>query len=207
MMYTQRITLAITGASGIQYSMRLLQCLLKARRQVYVIFSKPAQVVAGLETDLNLPAQTGAIEQHLAERYQAGAGQLQVFSQEQWTAPIASGSGVADAMVVCPCSTGTLAAIANGSCDNLIQRAADVSIKEQKKLILLPREMPFSEIHLRNMHSLARIGVVIMPPNPGFYNRPTTMQELIDFVVARVLDQLSIEHELMPRWGLDQQDN
>lgn len=126
---------------------------------------------------------------------------MQVFEREQWAAPIASGSGVADATVVCPCTTGTLSAIACGSSRNLIERAADVCLKERKKLILVVRETPFSEIHLENMLKLARMGVIIMPANPGFYQRPTSVQELVDFMVARVLDHLNIPHRLLPRWG------
>ena len=106
-------------------------------------------------------------------------------------------------MVVCPCTTGTLAAIAAGNCNNLLERAADVVLKEQKQLIVMPREMPFSVIHLENMLRLARMGVVIMPPNPAFYNKPRSIEDLVDFVVARVLDQLGIEQNLQPRWGID----
>ena len=133
--------------------------------------------------------------------YAAQPDQLQVFEREQWTAPIASGSAVADATVVCPCTTGTLSAIACGSSRNLIERAADVTLKERKKLILVVRETPFSEIHLENMLKLARMGVIIMPANPGFYNRPQSVEQLVDFMVARVLDHLGLAHELMPRWG------
>lgn len=197
------VALAMTGASGIQYGLRLLECLVQADRQVYLMLSKPAQVVIGLETDLSLPGRTPDIESFFAGHFGARAGQLRVFGQDQWTAPVASGSSAPDAMIVCPCTTGTLSAIACGNSNSLIERAADVCIKERRMLILMPREMPFSEIHLENMLRLARAGAVIMPPNPGFYNKPQTLQELIDFVVARVLDHLRIEHSLMPRWGED----
>lgn len=191
----------MTGASGIQYGLRLLDCLVQADRQVYLMLSKPARVVIGLETELSLPGRGPDIERFLTAHSGARAGQLRVFGQDQWTAPVASGSSAPDAMVVCPCTTGTLSAIACGNSNSLIERAADVCIKERRTLIIMPREMPFSEIHLENMLRLARVGAVIMPPNPGFYNRPQTLQELIDFVVARVLDHLGIEHSLMPRWG------
>ena len=135
--------------------------------------------------------------------FDAAPGQLQAFGMDEWTAPVASGSGVPDAMVVCPCTTGTLAAIAAGNCNNLLERAADVVLKESRHLIVMPREMPLSVIHLENMLKLARMGVSIMPPNPAFYNKPETLEDIIDFVVARVLDQLGIEHDLQPRWGLD----
>ena len=116
-------------------------------------------------------------------------------------APVASGSNAPRAMVICPCSTGTLSAIACGASNNLIERAADVMLKEQKKLILVSREMPLSTIHLENMLKLARMGCVMMPASPGFYQRPEQISDLIDFVVARILDQLQIEQQLMPPWG------
>lgn len=197
------VALAMTGASGIQYALRLLECLVEADRQIYLMLSKPAQVVIGLETDLDLPGRTADIESFFAERYRARKQQISVFGQDQWTAPVASGSGAPDAMVVCPCTSGTLSAIACGNSNNLIERAADVCIKERKRLIVMPREMPFSEIHLENMLRLARLGAVIMPPNPGFYNKPQSVAELVDFVVARALDHLDIKQSLVPRWGLE----
>jgi len=143
------------------------------------------------------------MQEFLHAHYAVDERRLQVFGESQWTAPVASGSGAPDAMVVCPCTTGTLSSIANGACDNLIERAADVTIKERGLLIVMPREMPLSAIHLENMLKLARIGVTIMPPNPGFYHRPDSVGDLVDFVVARVLDQLGIEQTLAPRWGID----
>lgn len=196
------IALAFTGASGAQYGLRLLQCLLAADETVYLMLSKPAQVVIGMETDWQLPARPGAMQRYFLERLGGRANQLSVYGQEQWTAPIASGSAAARAMVICPCSTGTLAAIAHGMSDNLIERAADVCLKEQRKLILVVRETPFSVIHLQNMLQLAQMGSVIMPANPGFYNRPQQIDELVDFMVARVLDQLDIDNQLTPRWGI-----
>ncbi len=191
----------MTGASGAPYGLRLLECLLNAQRRVYLMLSQPAQVVIGMETDLSLPGRPAEIERFFRDRHGAGKGQLRVFGKEQWTAPVASGSGAPRAMVVCPCTTGTLAAIAAGTSDNLIDRAADVVLKEGRKLILVPRETPFSSIHLQNMLRLSRAGAVILPPNPGFYHRPASIDQLVDFVVARILDHLEIEHELMPRWG------
>ncbi len=191
----------MTGASGAQYGLRLLECLLQSGCQVYLLLSRPAQVVIAMETDYKLPARASEIQAYFTERYALTSGQLQVFEKEQWTAPIASGSGVADALVVCPCTTGTLSAIACGSSRNLIERAADVCLKERKKMIVVVRETPFSEIHLENMLKLARMGVIIMPANPGFYQRPHSVEELIDFMVARVLDHLDIAHTLLPRWG------
>lgn len=195
------ITLIMTGASGAQYGLRLLEFLLQHGHRVYLLLSRPAQVVVNMETEHRLPGRASEIQIYFSELYGAALGQLQVFEREQWAAPIASGSGVADATVVCPCTTGTLSAIACGSSRNLIERAADVCLKERKKLILVVRETPFSEIHLENMLKLARMGVIIMPANPGFYQRPTSVQELVDFMVARVLDHLGISHALLPRWG------
>lgn len=200
------ITLIMTGASGAQYGLRLLECLLQAGCRVYLLLSRPAQVVINMETEHRLPGQPTEIQVYFSQLYGAAPGQLQVFGREQWTAPIASGSAVADATVVCPCTTGTLSAIACGSSRNLIERAADVALKERKKLLLVVRETPFSEIHLENMLKLARMGVIIMPANPGFYHRPTSVQELVDFMVARVLDHLDIPQTLMQRWGESPQE-
>jgi 4-hydroxy-3-polyprenylbenzoate decarboxylase len=139
----------------------------------------------------------------LSESLDTREGQLRVYGREDWYAPVASGSNPADAMVVCPCSMGTLAAIASGMSDNLIERAADVMLKEQKQLILVPREAPFSTLHLENMLKLSRMNAVILPANPGFYHRPQSLEDIVDFIVARILDQLGVEHALMERWGED----
>jgi len=203
MEYTKTVAVALTGASGIQYGLRLIECLVQANCEVYVLMSKPAKVVMGMDTDIPVPARTSDVEKEFSERYKAADGQLRAFGQEEWTAPVASGSGAPDAMVVCPCTTGSLAAIAAGNCNNLLERAADVVLKERKQLILMPREMPFSTIHLENMLRLANAGAVIMPPNPAFYQLPKTVDDLIDFVVARVMDQLDVPQTLMPRWGID----
>ncbi len=194
----------MTGASGIQYALRLIECLVQANCEVYILMSKPARIVMGMDTDLPVPSRSAQVQSQFTERYGARPGQLKAFGQEQWTAPVASGSGAPDAMVICPCTTGTLASVAAGTCNNLLERAADVVIKEGRKLIVMPREMPFSIIHLENMSRLARAGVVIMPPNPAFYNLPKSVEEIIDFVVARVLDQLEVKQTLMPRWGIDE---
>ena len=198
---TNTITLALTGASGMPYALRLLECLLKADIRVYLLMSKAAQVVAALETDLNLPGKIEDLEQFFRNRYDVQHDQLMLFGQNQWTAPIASGSNAADAMVVCPCSSGCISAIATGASDNLLERAADVMIKERKPLILVPRETPFSAIHLEHMTKLATIGVTILPASPGFYNKPQSVAELVDFVVARILDHLKVPNDLVPRWG------
>ncbi|HMK13754.1 MAG TPA: flavin prenyltransferase UbiX [Burkholderiales bacterium] len=195
------ITLAFTGASGIPYGLRLLECLISSGIQVYLLYSQAAQIVAQQEVSLAIPSKAKEVEIFFRDKYHAGAGQLQVFGREEWFAPIASGSSPGDAMVICPCSMGTLAAIAAGMSDNLIERAADVMLKESRKLILVPRETPLSAIHLENMLRLSRSGAVILPANPGFYHHPASVQDLVDFVVARILDHLGIPHQLVARWG------
>ena len=196
-----RIALAWTGASGMPYGLRLLECLAQAGHHVLLVYSQAAQIVAKQELDLALPARAADAERMLIARYPAAAGKLQVFGRDDWNAPIASGSNPPDAMVVCPCSMGTLAAIAAGLADNLIERAADVVLKEGRRLVLVPRETPFSALHLENMLKLARLGCTIIPPAPGFYHQPKSIQDLVDFVVARILDNLGIEHALVARWG------
>lgn len=195
------ITLALTGASGMPYAMRLLESLLAADVSVYLLYSQAAQIVAQQELGLSFPSNSRELQLQLRTSFAHLPGQLLVFGREEWFAPIASGSNTADAMVICPCTMGTLAAIAAGMSDNLIERAADVVLKEQRKLILVPRETPFSAIHLENMLKLARLGAVILPANPGFYHHPSTVQDVVDFVVARILDHLDVTHKLMARWG------
>lgn len=195
------IALAITGASGSAYGLRLLELLLQNGRQVYLMISKAGEMVIPMETGMELPNEVARAEAMLAERYGAADGQLSMFGREEWTAPVASGSNPPAAMVVCPCTAGTLSAIACGASNNLIERAADVMLKEQRKLILMVRETPLSAIHLENMLKLARLGVVIMPASPGFYNSPLTLDQIVDFMVARVLDHLGIEHDLVKPWG------
>jgi len=195
------VTLAFTGASGMPFGLRLLECLVAARCRVYLLYSTAAQVVARQECNLTIPTQPREAARFFSERYAASDGQLSVYAREDWMAPVASGSNPADAMVVCPCSMGTLGAIAHGLADNLIERAADVMLKERRPLVLVPREAPLSVIHLDNMLQLARAGAVILPPAPGFYTHPQTIADLVDFVVARILDQLHVPHDLVARWG------
>lgn len=197
------VTLAITGASGAQYGLRLLQCLLAADCKVYLMLSSAAQVVIRTETDLELPDSLEEQEAMLTSLYNADEDQLQLLAKDDWFAPVASGSSSPSSMVVCPASGGTLSAIAHGASNNLIERAADVALKERRQLILVPREAPYSQIHLENMLKLTHMGAVILPASPGFYMQPQSVQELIDFIVARILDQLGIEQDLMPRWGED----
>ncbi len=198
---SRSIAVALTGASGIVYGWRLVECLLQAGCTVQLLYSQAAQIVARMEMDLSLPAAAADAQILLSELFDAPEGRLRVFGRQQWTAPVASGSNPADAMVVCPCTTGTLASIAHGISDDLIDRAADVMLKERRKLILVVRETPFSEIHLHNMLAVTRAGGIIMPASPGFYYQPELAADLVDFMVARILDHLGVSHELLPRWG------
>lgn len=198
---TPTIALAFTGASGLPYGIRLLECLLAAGARVQLVYSQAAQVVARQEMDLALPSRPAEAEALFARRFGATPGQLRAFGLQEWFAPLASGSNPPDAMVICPCTMGTLAKVAAGMADDLICRGADVVLKEGRKLVLVPRESPFSVIHLENMLRLARAGAVILPPNPGFYHHPADLSGVVDFVVARILDQLGVAHRLMPRWG------
>ena len=200
------IALAITGASGAQYALRLLECLVEAKCEITVMISQPGQIVIGMETEWKLPGRPAQIQRYLTARLNADADQISVLGQKQWTAPVASGSSVPDAMVICPCTTGTLSAVASGASRSLLERAADVVLKEQKKLITVVREMPLSITHLDHMLKLARMGTVIMPACPGFYHKPRQVEDLVDFVVARILDHLEIEHRLIPRWGTENSD-
>lgn len=195
------INLAITGASGAQYGLRLLQCLLAAGCRVHLMVSRAAQVVIATETDLNLPGSPQAMQDYLTDHFQAESDQLLVFGREDWFAPPASGSGAPAPLVICPCSTGTLSALATGASNNLIERAGDVALKERRPLILVPREAPYSELHLENMLRLTRMGAVIVPASPGFYHQPESVADLVDFIVARLLDHLGLNQDLMPRWG------
>ena len=195
------ICLAFTGASGMPYGVRLLECLLAADCRVQLLYSQVAQIVARQEMALELPARASEAQVFFRERFAALPGSLEVYGREEWFAPVASGSNPPDAMIVCPCTMGTLASIAQGLASNLIERAADVVLKEGRKLVLVPRETPFSAIHLENMLRLSRAGAVILPPNPGFYHHPESVGELVDFVVARILDQVAVPHALMQRWG------
>jgi len=196
----QRITLGITGASGTPYAERLLQCLLDADFEVHLLVSKAALMVAAVETGTPWPAQHEKLHDYLRDRL-SQKGELIIAGREDWMSPVASGSGAPETMIICPCSTGTLASVATGQCDNLIERGADVVMKEGGTLILVPRETPYSEIHLRNMLTLKQAGAHIIPASPGFYNRPETVADMVDFVVARVLKTARIPQSLLPPWG------
>jgi len=202
--FSQTITLAITGASGAQYALRLLQSLIAANCRVYLLVSRAAEVVINTETEYKVPAAEAdfvAQNQWFQSFAKAKPEQLTLFSKEDWFSPVASGSSSPARMVICPASGGTLSAIAHGASNNLIERAADVALKERRQLIVVPRETPYSQVHLQNMLTLTQMGVVVLPASPGFYYEPKRVEDLVDFVVARILDQLEIDQSLMPKWG------
>lgn len=198
---TQSLTLALGGASGAVYGLRFLEQCLRARVHVSLLITRAGRWVIRDETGWDLPASPKQTQAFLIDRYQVDPKQLVVYGQEDWSSPLASGTSAPKAMVVCPCSVGCLSAIALSMNDQLLERAADVVIKEQGKLILVVREMPLSSLHLTHMLTLAQLGVCIMPASPGFYFRPQTIEDLVDFVVARLLDHLQIAHHLSHRWG------
>lgn len=198
---SRTLTLALTGASGAQYGLRLLQLLLAADCRVYLMLSKAAEVVIRRETPHALPESFTEQQLWFCNTYGVGAEQLRLFGREDWFAPVASGSGAPEAMVICPASGGTLSALASGASNNLIERAGDVALKERRKLILVPRETPYSQVHLENMLKLTQMGALILPASPGFYQNPKTLDDLVDFVVARILDHLAIPQVLVPVWG------
>mgnify|MGYP002700471690 CR=1 FL=1 len=201
------VTVAITGASGVQYGLSLVGCLLDAKVTVHLLVSRAAIEVMGIEVGCSLwkgmaaPKNLSEFGGMLGSLYPNSKNRLFFYTDKQWTSLVASGSGGPKAMVVCPCSAGTLSAIACGASNNLIERAADVVLKERRQLIIVPREMPLSSIHLEHMLKLSNMGVVIMPASPGFYHGPTSVQDMIDFVVARVLDHLGVPHKLVAAWG------
>lgn len=195
------ITVAFTGASGAPYGLALVKALLAAQCRVHLVISSAARVVLDTEEGLKVPGNPSAAQQFLQDLFQSEPEQLRVYGKEEWFSPIASGSAAPKRMVVCPCSTGTLSAIATGASNTLLERAADVVIKERGQLILVPRETPYSSIHLQNMLTLSNMGVTIMPASPGFYHEPKTLDDLIHFMVARMLDHLGIEQTLVEPWG------
>ncbi|MDO6765861.1 flavin prenyltransferase UbiX [Agarivorans sp. 1_MG-2023] len=200
-MNNKQITLAITGASGAPYALCLLEQLVKKQFTIHLLISSAAKVVLATEANQQWPSQNDKAQLFLENKFGAQPGQILVPGKNDWFSPVASGSAAPKTMVICPCSMGTLASVAMGLSDNLLERAADVVIKEKGKLILVPREMPFSAIHLENMLKLAKLGVDILPACPGFYHKPESIQDLVEHVTARILDHIGIENDLVERWG------
>ena len=200
MQYNDTVTLGVTGASGSGYFLRLLQSMVAANVKVYLILSEAAQIVLKTEVGEDWPVDIEVLNKFLITRFNSKEGQITALTSKDWFSPVASGSSAPKKMVVCPCSCGSLASIAQGLSNNLIERAADVVFKERGQLIVMPRETPFSTLHLKNMLTLSELGATVMPLAPGFYHQPTTIEELQDFMVARVMDHLKIQQQASKRW-------
>jgi 4-hydroxy-3-polyprenylbenzoate decarboxylase len=196
------LVLAMTGASGAPYGLRLLEVLLRAGRTVHLTISPAGAQVLAHEADRYLRLDRFDLRDLLGEAAALAApGQVRYYDHRDFRAGIASGSFLTGGMAVCPCSMGTAAAVAHGLSQNLIHRAADVHLKERRRLVLVPRETPLGVVQLRNLAACAEAGAVVLPAMPAFYTRPRSVQDLLDFVVGRVCDQLGVEHRLFPRWG------
>ncbi len=187
------LVLGVTGASGAPYAVRLIRALVDLRVPTFLIISSHGWRLLRLETGIEDEAA-------LRERIPGDWGRVQLADDSDRGAEPASGSARSRGMAICPCSMGTLSAIANGNSRSLIERAADVALKERRRLVLVPRETPLSEIHLRNMLTVTQAGAIVMPAAPGFYANPAGIDDLVDFVVARILDHMDVEHDLGPRW-------
>ncbi len=195
-----KIVLAMTGASGAVYGLRLTEELLRSGRQVVLLLSTAGRQVLRHETGLDWTGEFAVRQGRIANHFQAGEA-LQHYDENDLFAPVASGSAAADAMLVAPCSMGCAGRLAGGLSGDLIERCADVALKEGRPLLLVPRETPFNQLHLENLLRLSRAGARIVPAMPAFYQQPASVEAMIDFVVGKVLDQLHIEHKLYRRWG------
>ena len=206
------VALALTGASGAIYGLRLGRELLRGGAQVSFLISRAGFLVLREECGLAWEGAAGETTERLREFFGAElaartgelspqAPDVRYYAEDDFLAPIASGSAAADAMIVCPCSMGTLSRIACGSSGNLIERAADVMLKERRPLVFVPRETPLNEIHLENMLKLTRMGARMVPAMPAFYHHPESVDDLVNFVVGKLLDALGVEHTLFSRWG------
>ncbi|OHB26620.1 MAG: aromatic acid decarboxylase [Desulfuromonadaceae bacterium GWC2_58_13] len=196
----KQIVVAITGASGSVYGVRLVAELLRAERRVSLLLTRSGLDVLRHETGL---AWAGSVSERQAQMrdYFGTDSRFIHYGEDDLFAPVASGSSAPDAVVICPCSMGTAGRIAAGLGSNLVERVADVALKERRELLLVPRETPFNQIHLENLLRLSRAGAHILPAMPAFYHRPQSVEDLVDFVVGKILDSLRIEHQLFPRWG------
>jgi len=191
---------AITGASGSIYGLRLVEELLKSGMVVHLCVSKQSFFIIKTETGVDWTGKTESETEKKIKKYFVSKN-LNYYSEQNLAASFSSGSFLTEGMFVVPCSMKTLSGIANGYANNLIERAADVMLKEGRKLVLAPREMPFNAIHLENMLTLARLGVTIAPPVPAFYQNPRDIKDIVDFVVGKILDSAGLEHDLFKRWG------
>ncbi len=190
---------AITGASGSIYGIRLIEGLLKSKHKVHLVISKQAFSIIKIETGINWTGNTASEIEKKIQKYFSSKN-IKYYSENNLSAPFSSGSFITDGMFVVPCSMKTLSGIANGYANNLIERAADVMLKEGRMLVLSPREMPFSAIHLENMLKLAKLGVKIIPPVPAFYHKPKNIKDIVDFVAGKILDGAEVKHNLFKRW-------
>lgn len=195
------ITLAMTGGSGAPYTFRLLECLLAANCHVDFLISDAARQVVQMELGIDLPAHVNELQDYLNIKFKPQENQLKVYDKMDWLSPVASGTSRNRQMVICPASGGTISAIAHGASKNLIERAADVALKEKYPLIIVPRETPLSAIHLENLLKLAQLGVTVMPASPGFYYSPKSINDLVDFMVGRILQHLGVDQTLLRGWG------
>ncbi len=198
----KKIVVGITGASGSIYGLRLIAELLAADHQVSVLLTNAGRQVTAFETGLKLAEDAPMCQAQLQEHFHC-TDKLRYYANDDFFAPVASGSSAPDAVVICPCSMGTAGRIAAGLSDNLLERAADVALKEQRQLVLVPRETPFNQIHLENLLRLATAGGTILPAMPGFYHHPQTLDDLVAFVVGKILDTLGVPHQLFKPWGAD----
>ena len=199
----KHVAVAITGASGAVYGLRLVEELLKQGCRVSLLVSGAGRQVLALEQQLSWPEETEAFQQQARDYFNAEGEQLCCYAEQDFTAPVASGSAAADAMVVIPASMGSVGRIACALSSNLIERVADVMLKERRPLIMVPRETPLNTLHLQNLLTLSQAGAVILPAMPAFYSQPQSLDDLVNFVVGKVLDSLGISHALFTRWGED----
>lgn len=200
-MKSDHVVLAITGASGSLYGLRLGGELLKAGYRLTILISRTGFDVIRHETGLDWQASEAEVADRLKLYFDDRGKQLEYYAEDNLFAPVASGSSAPDAMVICPCTMGTLSRIACGNSGNLLERCADVVLKERRNLVVVPRETPLNEIHLENMLRLSRMGARIVPAMPAFYHKPESVEDLVSFVVGKALDALGVEHSLYSRWG------
>ena len=192
---SRHVVVAITGASGVIYGLKLCRALLAADTRVTVLISPAGHQVLSSECGLEWQGSETAVLDKLRDYFQAEKGKLLYYAQDNFQAPVASGSNAPEAMIICPCSMGTLSRVASGISGNLLERCADVVLKERRSLVLVPRETPLHAIHLENMLKLARMGAMIIPPMPAFYHKPATIDDLVNYGVGKILGALGIDHD------------
>jgi 4-hydroxy-3-polyprenylbenzoate decarboxylase len=195
------VTVAITGASGAVYGIKLIKVLLESEYKINLVISGAGIEILSHELGIKWRGEAETVEKEVNQYFQAKKNKIRYFSVDNLLAPLSSGSYCQNIMIICPCSMGALSRIASGHSGNLIERTADVFIKEGRKLLLVPRETPLSRIHLENMLKLSSLGATILPAMPAFYTKPEKIEDMVDFVVGKILDVLKIKHNLFKRWG------